>query len=172
MYYYTNTMYCKPFSHLITVILHKNIMSTKTTNNQKKVIAHDYYKRGTTLVEISQKIGISQQTLCRWVKDGQWKQELQSITQTRQQMLRQYHDQLAELNAQIQSREPGKRIPTKPEADVMTQLLNAIKRIENDADVSTVISVLVDFLEFIRKEQPDKAVEISDYCDAFIKSRL
>lgn len=144
----------------------------KIENNQKKIIAHDYYKAGYSQIEISQKIGISQQTLSRWVKEGSWKQERTSITQTRQELLKQYHDQLSELNHSINTRDKGKRIPTKPEADIMTQLINAMQKLENDASVSEIISVFTDFLDFIRKSSPYKAVEISDFCDAYIKSRM
>lgn len=144
----------------------------KIDNSQKKVIAHDYYKAGFSQIEISEKIGISQQTLSRWVKQEGWKDERTSITQTRQELLKQYHSQLSSLNAAINSRPEGKRMPTKPEADVMTQLLNAIKKLENDASVSEIISVFTAFLDFIRLSAPQKALEISDLCDAYIKSKM
>ncbi|MGP1515824.1 MAG: DDE transposase family protein [Bacteroidales bacterium] len=147
-------------------------MATKLQNNQKKVIAHDYFRLGYSQIEISQKIDVSQQTLSKWAKEGLWKEERNSITQTRQELLKQYHDQLSELNRTINNREEGKRMPTKPEADVMTQVLNAIQKIENDASVSEIISVFTDFLDFIRGQAPHKALEISDYCDAFIKSKM
>lgn len=146
--------------------------SDKIKNNKKKVIAHDYFRQGISQIEICSKVDISPQTLCRWVKEGGWKDERKSITQTRQELLRQYHTQLAELNDTILSREEGKRIPSKAEADIITQLTNTIKKIENEADISGIISVMVDFLEFVRKQQPDKALELSAFSDAFIKSKL
>ena len=85
-----------------------------------------------------------------------WKEERSSITQTRQELLKEYHDQLYELNKTINSRPEGKRMPTKPEADVLTQLLNAIHKIENDASVSQIISVFTDFLSFVRLQSPQK----------------
>ncbi len=147
-------------------------MATKKELENKKAIAHDYFKMGFSQVEISAKVGISAQTLSRWAKEGMWKEERKSITQTRQEILKNYHDQLAELNRTIQAREEGKRIPSKPEADVMTQLLNAIQKLENDASISETISVFTSFLDFVRSQVPQKAVEISDFCDAYIKSKM
>lgn len=146
--------------------------SRKIENNQKKVIAHDYFRQGFSQIEIASKIGVSQQTLSRWVKQEGWRDERTSLTQTRQALLKQYHDQLSELNRIISLRNKGHRMPTKPEADVMTQLLNAIQKLENEASISQTISVFTDLLDFVRLHAPDKVIALSDLCDAFIKSKL
>ncbi len=147
-------------------------MATKKELENKKAIAHDYFKMGFSQVEISAKVGISPQTLSKWAKEGLWRDERKSITQTRQEILKNYHDQLSELNRTIQAREEGKRIPSKPEADIMTQLLNAIQKLENDTSLSETISVFTAFLDFVRSQAPEKALEISDFCDAYIKSKM
>lgn len=147
-------------------------MATKQELQQKKIIAHDLFRAGFSQIEISKKIGISEQSISRWAKNGLWAKERSSILQTRQELLKQYHNQLSELNLSIQSRPEGKRMPSKPEADVMTQLLGAIQKLENDASISEIISVFTDFLDFVRKQVPQKALEISDFCDAYIKTKI
>lgn len=146
--------------------------TNRIKSNQRKVIAHDYYKQGLTQVEICEKIGISAPTLRKWIAEGSWQKELKCIAQTRQALLQQYHEQLSELNRIISSREQGKRFPTKAEADVSTQLINNIKKIEFEASVSEIISVMVSFLNFLRDNYPDKTVDISNLIDSYIKTKI
>ena len=51
---------------------------------QKKELARMYFMQGTAQNDIAEKVGVSKQTVNRWVADGKWAEEraARSITRT------------------------------------------------------------------------------------------
>ena len=78
----------------------------------------------------------------------------------------------AEINKAILERPEGERFATTKEADILGKLSAAIKQMETDAGIADIISVLTQFIDWLRPVDLDKAKEITRLADAFIKDRL
>ena len=114
-----------------------------------------YLKEHLTQVEVAERVGVSKQTLCKWVKTEKWEELKTSVSLTREEQLANLYRQVAEINKAIASREEGERFATSKETGI-----------------ADIISVSKGILDWIRKTDTDKAKELSFHFDAYIKDRL
>lgn len=103
---------------------------------------------------------------------GNWEQLKASITITREEQLKNLYRQLAELNNAIMGKPEGERFPNAAEADTISKLSNAIKKLETEVGLADIISVFSDLLKWVRTYDPTQAKEITPLLDAFVKSKL
>lgn len=144
----------------------------KLTNQQKKEWAKLLFiKENLTQKEIAEKVGISQQTMTRWVNSEKWEDLKVSITITREEQLRNLYRQLAELNREIASRE-GNRFPNSSEADTITKLASSIDKLETETGLSEIQSTFTSFLNWLRKFDLEEAQRLVVTFDDFIKTKL
>ena len=80
--------------------------------------------------------------------------------------------QLAELNNAIMGKPEGERFPNAAEADTISKLSNAIKKLETEVGLADIISVFSDLLKWVRTYDSTQAKEITPLLDAFVKSKL
>jgi transcriptional regulator with XRE-family HTH domain len=140
---------------------------------QKKELAKLLFvNEHLTQKEISQRVGVSEKTLSRWVNQEDWRKLRQSLLVTKEEQLRRIYEQIDELNTAIAQREPGQRYANTKDADTLSKLTSAAKNLESDASVSDIVSVAKRFLTWLRPLDMDKAKELSGLFDAFIKEQL
>lgn len=143
------------------------------TNTQKKDWAKMLYtKENLTQSEIAERVGVSRVTVNKWINTENWEQLKTSITITREEQLKNLYRQLAELNKAINERPQGERFPNTTEADTISKIANAIKKMETEVGVSDIISVLSDFLKWLRTIDLQKAKEYSSVMNEFVKSKI
>ncbi len=143
------------------------------TNAQKKDWAKMLYTKETlTQAEIAERVGVSRITVNNWINKGNWEHLKVSVTITREEQLKNLYRQLAELNVSISERPQGERFPNTAEADTISKLSNAIKKMETEVGLADIISVFTDLLKWLRASDPGQAKEITPLLDAFVKSKL
>lgn len=148
-------------------------MATAASNIDKKELAKSLYMNGNyTQEEIADKVAVSRQTVARWMKAENWEELKASITISPAQILAGLNRQIVEINNNINDREPGQRFATIQEADTLVKLAAAIKKIETDAGIAEVVAVGIRFTNWLRQSDIDKAKEVSNLYDSFIKSQL
>lgn len=142
-------------------------------NIDKKDIAKSLFLNGNfTQEEIAEKVGITRQTVSRWIKDGGWEQLKASMTITPDQILAGLNRQIIEINNNINSREEGKRFASVPEADTLAKLASAIKKIEQDVGIADIVNVGIRFTNWLRPVDLDKAKMFNELWDTFIKDQM
>nr|DAN89233.1 MAG TPA: Protein of unknown function (DUF1804) [Caudoviricetes sp.] len=148
-------------------------MGTDLSMKQKKEWAKMLYlKEHLTQAEVAERVGVSKQTLCKWVKTEKWEELKTSVSLTREEQLANLYRQVAEINKAIAGRKDGERFATSKEADTINKLATAIEKMEKETGISDIISVSKGILGWIRKTDTEKAKELSFYFDAYIKDRL
>lgn len=148
------------------------VMSELTVKQKQDYAKLLFVNMGLSQKEVSFKTEVSEKTIGVWVEKFNWKSLRVSMTATRENLLRKYVAQLEELNAAIESRDEGKRYANNKEADTIVKYTAAINNLTSEMGITEVVNVSVEILEFIRKVYPEKAIEISELCDSFIKSKL
>ena len=134
------------------------------TNEQKKAWAKTLYTRETlTQAEIAERVGVSRVTVNNWIGKGNWEQLKASITITREEQLKNLYRQLAELNNAIMGKPEGERFPNAAEADTISKLSNAIKKLETEVGLADIISVFSDLLKWVRTYDSTQAKEITRF---------
>lgn len=148
-------------------------MGADLSIKQKKEWAKmSYLKEHLTQSEVAERVGVSKQTLCKWVKTEKWEELKTSVSLTREEQLGNLYRQVAEINKAIAARPDGERFATSKEADTINKLAAAIEKMEKETGISDIISVSKGFLDWLRRTDIAKAKELSNYFDAYIKDRL
>jgi len=147
---------------------------TKELNRQvKKMLAKELFLTGKRQQkEISNMVGVSEKTICKWSKEGKWELLRANLTTTKESVLSNWYAQLAEMNKNIAEREPGKRFPTSTESDRMIKISTSIKKLETETGIAEITSVCTGLCEFVRQYDVEKAKEISDHFNAYIESKM
>ncbi len=144
----------------------------KQTIQQKKEYAKLLYTvEGVTVQkELAERVGVSKQTINKWVNEENWESLRASVIITKEQELKRLYMQLVELNDAIMDREKGSRFANSKEADVLVKLTAAVKQLETDTSVADTIEVLKNFINHVRQEDYVKAKELTALADIFIKT--
>ena len=148
-------------------------MAKDLSNTQKKEWAKTLYlKENLTQQEIADRVGVSRITVNRWIADGKWEVQKTGLTLTREEQIANLYRQVAEINRKIADKPEGERFASNAEADILGKLSAAIKKMETDVGIADIISVQTKFIEFLRSIDFEKAKELTQLSDAFIKSLL
>jgi transposase-like protein len=147
-------------------------MTELTIKQKKEWAAMLYLKESLTQVEIAEKVGVSKVTVNKWVKAEKWEERKSGITLTREEQIKNFYRQVSEINEVIAGRDKGKRYATTTEADTLSKLAGAIKKMETETGIADIISVGTRFIEFLRPIDLDKAKDTTRLFDIFIKQNL
>lgn len=143
------------------------------SSQQKKDWARTLYLReNLTQAEIATRVGVSRVTINKWAQAGKWEEQKAGMTITREQQIANLYRQVAEINRVIADRPEGERFASSKEADVLGKLSASIRKMETDAGIADIISVLTKFVNWLRPVDLEKAKEITRLADAFIKDLL
>lgn len=136
--------------------------------NHAKIL---YTREGVTLQkDLALRVGVSEQTISKWVNEENWEKHRASIILTKDEELRRVYMQLTELNDAIMERPKGQRFSNSKEADVLVKLSAAIKQLETDVSLSEAIEVLKELILLVSTESLDEARIITKWADVFIKT--
>ena len=143
------------------------------TNKQKKEWAKTLYlKENLTMIEISDRVGVSRQTLSNWIKSERWEDLKTSLTLTRQEQIGNLYRQVAEINRAINGKKEGERYADSKEADILGKLAAAINKMETDVGIKDICEVGGKFIDWLRTVDLDKAKEFVVLFDAFTEDSL
>lgn len=141
---------------------------------QKKELAQLLYVRGVVenQSELAERVGVSAQTISKWKKVGNWDDFKKSLLTTRQEELRNLYDQLAEINNSIKEKPKGNRFANNKEADVLSKLTATIRNLETEVSIAQTVDVFMKFNDWLRQINLEKAKEVVELQDLFVKTLL
>lgn len=148
-------------------------MAKTITNTQKKELAKILYtKENLTQAEIAERVGASRVTVGKWINTENWAVLKVSITLTKEQEIKNFYQQMVELNEVIMNREKGSRFPDTKEASILSIIGSTIKSLETEIGLSDIINTFSEFLKWLRTFDIEKAKEIAPILDAFVQSKV
>ncbi len=149
-------------------------MAEKLTTQQKKEWAKTLYtKEGVTIQkQLAEKVGVSENTVSRWVRDEQWEKFRNNMLLTREEQMQNLLQELVELNEFIKDRPKGERFATSKEGDVRRKLIKDIKDLETKASLSETIHTATQFTKWLSALDLKKAKEVGDLFNSFIKEQM
>jgi len=148
-------------------------MVKELNRRAKKILAKELFLTGKhPQKEIAAMVGISENSIGRWVKEGKWELLRANLTTTKENVLANKYRQLAEMDNIIANRKEGERTPTTKEADVQVKISAFIKNLETETGIGEITSVCRGLCEFVRGYDVEKAQEISDYFNSYIEYKM
>ena len=117
-------------------------------------------------------MGVSRQTVIRWVGAEKWDELKASISMTAEEQIRNLQRQVIEINNSILNRESGNRYANAKEADTIVKLTTAINKLQTEAGIHEIVGVGAAFVDFMRPIALEKAQEFTRLFDAFIKAKM
>ena len=147
-------------------------MNTISRQQQKEFARTLYLRENLTQAEIAERVGVSRQTVIRWVGAEKWDELKASISMTAEEQIRNLQRQVIEINNSILNRESGNRYANAKEADTIVKLTTAINKLQTEAGIHEIVGVGAAFIDFIRPIDLEKAQEFTRSFDAFIKAKM
>lgn len=147
-----------------------------TTNDQLNITQRKewakliYLKENVTQQELAERVGVSRNTINKWCRE--WEGLKLNLLQTREERIASTLAQLNELDQSIAAKAEGKRFPTTSEADIRRKLTADLEALEQDASVRDIYNVSRDLLDWLKTRDLDKAKELSNYFNEYIKERI
>lgn len=150
-------------------------MGQNITIAQKKEHAKLLYTvEGVTVQkELAERVGVSAQTINKWIHSEDWEALRSSVLLTKEAELRRLYRRFTFLNDLIEERETSEKKPvSNAEADSLVKISAAIKNLETDVSASESMEVLKNFINSVRSHNLDLAKQITRYADQFIKTLI
>lgn len=140
------------------------------TQKEKKDYAWLLFKEGTlTQKAIAEKIGTSEKTIGQWKDAEGWETKRRSLYNTKEDML---VDMYLIFENKKKSITEKKEAANSADADALLKLSQAIKNLETETSVGQIFEVCKCLIQHVQKLDNDKAKEIIDYVDSFMKEKL
>jgi DNA-binding XRE family transcriptional regulator len=124
----------------------------------------------TSQKDLALRVGVSENTISKWVKDEGWEKHRASIILTKDEELRRVYMQLTELNDNIFKRPQGERFSTTKEADILVKLSATIRQLETDVALAEAIEVLIKLINLVNSENLTEGKIIIKWADIFLKT--
>ena len=141
------------------------------TNKEKREWAELLVSRTSmNQKEVAEKVGVSPKTMSGWWNKFNWEQLRTSFFITKGQELQRIYVQISTLNNEIADRE--KAYASSKEADILSKLASTARSLETEINLADTIDVFLKFTDWLRETEFEKAKEINDYMDLFIKDKL
>ena len=146
-------------------------MAKELTTEQKREWAQMLFtKERLSQKEISAKVGVSEKTISAWKEKYLWEQLRKSLLVTKEEQLRKLYNQLDFITNDIEER--VRQVADTKEADVISKITAAIKQLETETSIAECFEVGKKFIQFLRKNDLEKAKEVTTLYDAFIQTQL
>lgn len=146
------------------------------TIRQKKDYARHLYlsEPGILQKDLAERVGVSKNTICRWIADGRWEEMRTGMVAGKATQLSRLYRHLAELNDAVEARPEGERYINTRDVDTLAKLTAAIRNLETETNIADKIEVGKEFLAYARKtaNSADTVREVATLFDGYIKTCL
>lgn len=139
-------------------------------NPQHQQARNLYFQTDMTHADIAAIIGVSDQTIYRWIKQNNWKQMKEAAMRAPLAIVEMLYKQLYALNNNICTRDEP--VPTLQESEINRKLINSIDKLKKQASLSENIQVLMGFTGFLNKMDNDLAKKVVTYADQYLKDKM
>ena len=135
---------------------------------QRQELARMYFMQGMKQKEIADKVGVSRNTICAWIRDGKWDTVRAAKTVTRSELVKKM---LQDLDEKLTS--------GKWTADDIVKVAAAIEKLDKQTNIVTITEVFTAFNQWLVSRMqvdseltPEVVKIINTYQDKFISEKL
>ena len=156
---------------MIKRFLNDKTMDKKQRETLQYVAQLMFIEGGQAQKEIAARLGVSEQTICRWAKAGQWDALRANLLTSRRRRLAELYAELEEFNRMVAEKE-GYKVASSKEADARRKLIADIKELEDKYSVAQISTVAMDFCDFVRTVDDTLAGRVMELFNEFISKQM
>lgn len=145
--------------------------------DNKRETARVLYMAGETQDSIAERVGVSRQSVCKWVKQYKWESQRAARTITRTELTNKLLITIDRLIEQVNTSDDPQLMASL--GDKLSKMSAVVEKLDKKANIVSVIEVFMAFsrwLEFRSKEDPDITPEflkiLNRYQDMFIMESM
>jgi DNA-binding XRE family transcriptional regulator len=146
---------------------------TKSELNQKRELARMYYMNGDSQKNIAEKVGVSVQSLSKWVEQGDWAKKRAGQNITRPELVNKLLLTINKLIEQVNESEDPNLITGL--GDKLSKLSTTIEKLDKKASVVDAIEVFMAFGKWLQYRStyddeitPELLKAVNKYQDLYI----
>lgn len=125
-----------------------------------------YVNEKLTQKEIAERVGVTEKTVGKWIEAEGWNKLRQSLLATKPYNIDLMYQTLTQLNESFIG-----KVPTPAQLDSVSKITASIKSLETDLGLGEIFTVGMNFIQWVRLNQPDKVKDVYNLFDAFINSK-
>ncbi len=145
----------------------------KLSNAQKKELAKTLYIRtALTQKEIAEQVGVSEQSMCKWVKEEKWEVLRKSITTTKSEQIAITYEIFAKMTAEAKAALEDDDPTTNPDYDGLSKVAKILERLEKETNIGEMLQTGMLFINFMTSEDPVFAKQFSHWFKLFIDEQI
>lgn len=152
-------------------------MATKKEREQQREHARLLYMQGEPQKVIAEKVGVSAQTITKWVTEGTWDQARAAASITRPELVNKILNSINTLLDDL-SNDPSPE-KTAAAADKLAKFGATIERLDKKTSIVDIIEVFMAFSKWLQYRMsfdpnvtPELLKTINHYHDLFISEKL
>lgn len=135
---------------------------------KKKIAKTLFVQVGLSQSEITKRLKVSKQEISRWVINDNWKVLRAARLITSEQIVQRTYTQIGKI---YDISEEEERVLTAAESDQIAKLMAGIRSLDRGADLTTYIQAFEEFINFMRKQDPELAQQIGDHQMEFLTAK-
>ncbi len=143
-----------------------------TPDNTKNLAEKLYMANELSQKEIAENLDVSEQTICKWVAEGNWAVIRKSLTTSKSQQLALQYEILAYLNKSAKEAIEDDDPATNPDYDAIAKVSKSIERLEKDAGIADILQTGIKFIKFTSRENIEEAKIISRWFYLFVQEQM
>lgn len=137
-------------------------MFKKTKKEQRNIAKDLFVTTGMSCKEISETLGISEQSLVRWRREGKWDAE-RTMVKTSPDILK------GKVREALIAISEGK--PSEVDADALLKTFKVYQHFDGRVSLGVVVSIFKEFDRWLAEVAPEKWIEIKELQKQFIQYR-
>ena len=143
------------------------------TIKEKKELAHSYFLHSQmSQLEIAERIGVSENTMTTWKKDGEWDIEKGALTATRPRLITTFYRQIELIQASALKPDGSPRALDTKEAQSIRMITKSIAELDKTLSVDLYIQVMEEFITWLFGADSLLAKAVLPFLDRFIKGKF
>lgn len=147
--------------------------------NQEKELARLYYMQGEQQKTIAEKLGIGENTVARWVKDGQWEARRAALNITRPEIVNKILVLISKILEKVDDIEEMEPEALAKLISQIQKLANSIEKLDKRATVMDNIETFQNFNRWMESQMkydaeltPQLLTQIAQLEDQFVQAQF
>lgn len=146
-------------------------MATDTKGNKDYAMTLFLYSNKTQQ-EIAQRVGVSENTLTAWKKDGNWEVLKGTLVATKPQLIKDFYQQINLIKTGAVDAQGKPRAMDYKETQSVRLITKAISELDKTLTVDVYVQVMEEFVRWFYEAKPDDAAGFLPWLDRFMKQKF